>query len=536
MDLTNVGNMNGFYSRQYSASDLRRLAQLNDQNTMMGMMGPGSMGDAGIIGGQTLDEIITLNTKEIQRRRSYQQHYGLPRSTPDMELDPRRSSMLEFGSGSSNELEGFQFDPSPVPINHSVPRGGIAQRRLESQQARRRESGDSLVLNTQFQDLGNGFNAISQSPVYQQPLNPAEPLDLDVAGTYAPQNIGLDIGFSAAGLDSDGTGDVMHMSMYSQPNFASTLSTSPIRQHIPAALRGQTQDSGTGALLKGEEQDLMDRMPNMNMSDPLHGVQNGLIPRNDSLQGPGMAGPVQDVTDFTQTSNLQQNDKLEASNFTKHTFSTADTPHPNHPNVPQYRNAYSSSGFDMLGVLMRVATRPNPQINIGAVDMSCAFVVCDVTQHDLPIVYCSDIFERLTGYTKHEILGRNCRFLQAPDGKVQSGVKRKYVDDQAVLHLKNMTAQLQEAQISVINYRKGGQPFMNLLTIIPIRYDSDEMKYFVGFQVDLVEQPTSITNKNPGELSCLNKNYQLRSLCRRRLVCHKLSAWAPSAICFQHPR
>lgn len=89
---------------------------------------------------------------------------------------------------------------------------------------------------------------------------------------------------------------------------------------------------------------------------------------------------------------------------------------------------------------MRVATRPHPEINIGPVDLSCAFVVCDLDKYDLPIVYCSEMFERLTGYTKHEILGRNCRFLQAPDGKVQSGIKRKYVDDNSVLYLKNQIA------------------------------------------------------------------------------------------------
>ena len=129
----------------------------------------------------------------------------------------------------------------------------------------------------------------------------------------------------------------------------------------------------------------------------------------------------------------------------------------------KYQNAYSSSGFDMLGVLMRVATRPNPQINIGPVDLSCAFVVCDIEKHDLPIVYCSDMFERLTGYTRYEILGRNCRFLQAPDGKVQSGVKRKYVDDQSVLYLKNQISKRNEGQLSLINYRKRGQPFMKFI-------------------------------------------------------------------------
>lgn len=165
----------------------------------------------------------------------------------------------------------------------------------------------------------------------------------------------------------------------------------------------------------------------------------------------------------------------------------------------QFKNVYSSTGFDMLGVIMRVATRPKPEINIGSVDLSCAFVVCDADKDDFPIVYCSENFERLTGYTRHMILGRNCRFLQSPDGKVEAGAKRKYVDDDSVLYLKNMINTRKEAQISLINYRRGGQPFMNLLTMIPITWDDSEVvKFFVGFQVDLVEQPNSVTNKNPG--------------------------------------
>jgi PAS domain S-box-containing protein len=158
---------------------------------------------------------------------------------------------------------------------------------------------------------------------------------------------------------------------------------------------------------------------------------------------------------------------------------------------------------------MQIGSRPNPEINIGAVDLSCAFVVCDLNQHDLPIVYCSDVFERLTGYTKHEIFGRNCRFLQAPDGKVQAGIKRKYVDDSSVLLLKNRINKRTEVQVSLINYRKGGQPFMNLLTMIPIKWDTEEYRYYVGFQVDLVEQPNSVTSRNPGMDGLINLSISL---------------------------
>jgi PAS domain-containing protein len=81
---------------------------------------------------------------------------------------------------------------------------------------------------------------------------------------------------------------------------------------------------------------------------------------------------------------------------------------------------------------------------------------------------------------------------------VQAGIKRKYVDNSSVLKLKNKLNRRAEVQLSIINYRKGGQPFMNLLTMIPVTWDTDEFKYYVGFQVDLVEQPSSVQAKNPG--------------------------------------
>ena len=119
----------------------------------------------------------------------------------------------------------------------------------------------------------------------------------------------------------------------------------------------------------------------------------------------------------------------------------------------------------------------------------------------MPIVYCSDIFERFTGYSNTDILGKNCRFLQAPDGRVQPGVRRKYVDDSSVFALKSKISRREEIQMGLINYRKGGQPFMNLLTMIPVGWDNElEFRYYVGFQVDVVEQPHSVSGRNSGAL------------------------------------
>lgn len=146
-------------------------------------------------------------------------------------------------------------------------------------------------------------------------------------------------------------------------------------------------------------------------------------------------------------------------------------------------------------------SRPDPKINIGAVDLSCAFVLCDITQDDDPIVYVSEAFGRLTGYSDDELIGKNCRFLQSPDGKVQPGATRKFVDSSAAFQLRSTVEDRTEVQVSIINYRKGGQPFMNLVTMVPIRWDSDEYRYYVGFQVDLVEKPDAVTKRNPSMFS-----------------------------------
>ncbi|KAG1147567.1 hypothetical protein G6F37_005056 [Rhizopus arrhizus] len=164
----------------------------------------------------------------------------------------------------------------------------------------------------------------------------------------------------------------------------------------------------------------------------------------------------------------------------------------NNDNEARYTGMYANTGFDMLSILSRLANRPNPQIDLGPVDLSCSFVVVDARQYDFPLVYASPMFERLTGYAPSEVIGRNCRLLQAPDGNVAMGSRRKYTDNTTVYHIKTHIVQGKESQSSIINYRKTGQPFVNLLTVIPITWESDEIDYFVGLQVDLVEQPNAI--------------------------------------------
>lgn len=174
---------------------------------------------------------------------------------------------------------------------------------------------------------------------------------------------------------------------------------------------------------------------------------------------------------------------------------------------------YSATGFDLLSVLARVATRPNPRVPLGPVDMSCSFVVTDTRRHDHPIIYCSPNFLELTGYSESEILGRNCRFLQSPCGLThgQRGAvlgpgdpRPDAATSSAAWHLKKCLDADKEVQVVITNYKKDGTPFTNHVTIIPVpggvsgavgEGEENDVVFQVGFQVDLTEQPSMILEK-----------------------------------------
>lgn len=146
-----------------------------------------------------------------------------------------------------------------------------------------------------------------------------------------------------------------------------------------------------------------------------------------------------------------------------------------------YPGLYAPSGFDMMSILVRVMSRPNPIVELGPIDASCALIMCDLQQHDCPIVYASDPFMELTGYSQSEAIGRNCRFLQAPGGKVRPKSTRKYVDKDLIKKMRRAVEINNEISVEVTNFKKNGQKFVNLLTMIPVCWESPTPRYSVGF-------------------------------------------------------
>lgn len=106
------------------------------------------------------------------------------------------------------------------------------------------------------------------------------------------------------------------------------------------------------------------------------------------------------------------------------------------------------------------------------------FVISDPTLPDCPIVFSSDAFLELTGYRREEVLGRNCRFLQGED-----------TDRGTVEELKKAIKQGDEITVRLLNYKKNGKPFWNLLTVAPIKDSEGKPRFLVGIQVDVTEVP-----------------------------------------------
>lgn len=46
--------------------------------------------------------------------------------------------------------------------------------------------------------------------------------------------------------------------------------------------------------------------------------------------------------------------------------------------------------------------------------------IADPNLPDCPLMYVNEAFCNMTGYTREEIIGRNCRFLQGPDTDASS--------------------------------------------------------------------------------------------------------------------
>ncbi|CAN6454110.1 unnamed protein product [Victoria cruziana] len=112
------------------------------------------------------------------------------------------------------------------------------------------------------------------------------------------------------------------------------------------------------------------------------------------------------------------------------------------------------------------------------------FVITDPRLPDNPIIFASDSFLELTEYTREEILGRNCRFLQGPE-----------TDQDAVSKIRDAIREQREATVQLINYTKSGKKFWNLFHLQPMRDQKGALQYFIGVQLDGSDHVQPLQNR-----------------------------------------
>ena len=103
-------------------------------------------------------------------------------------------------------------------------------------------------------------------------------------------------------------------------------------------------------------------------------------------------------------------------------------------------------------------------------------VISDAALPDTPVIYANEGFERLTGYSREDIRGKNCRLLQGDA-----------TDPATVTEIRKALRQGKECNVDILNYRKNGSHFWNRLSITPLRDASGAIVNFVGVQFDITE-------------------------------------------------
>lgn len=142
-----------------------------------------------------------------------------------------------------------------------------------------------------------------------------------------------------------------------------------------------------------------------------------------------------------------------------------------------------SLGEDVIYVIARVITRrkaSEQQLKLleRSVESSTnGVLIVDAQSSDLPLVYVNAAFERITGYSRSQALGRNCRFLQGAE-----------TDPATVKQLKVGVTEQREVHVVIRNYRHDGTVFWNDLHISPVRDENGQVTHFVGVQNDISEQ------------------------------------------------
>jgi diguanylate cyclase (GGDEF)-like protein/PAS domain S-box-containing protein len=149
-----------------------------------------------------------------------------------------------------------------------------------------------------------------------------------------------------------------------------------------------------------------------------------------------------------------------------------------------------SSLADQLRVLRQAISESRDGISIA-----------DARQPDCPLIFVNPAFERMTGYSFEEVVGRNCRYLQGSDK-----------DQQGLAVLRAALRHGEPCVVVVRNYRKDGTLFHNELSISPVHDASGTLTHYMGIQKDVTARITLEAELEQRNVELRTANDRLRAL------------------------
>ncbi|MFC1530339.1 SpoIIE family protein phosphatase [Gemmatimonadota bacterium] len=123
--------------------------------------------------------------------------------------------------------------------------------------------------------------------------------------------------------------------------------------------------------------------------------------------------------------------------------------------------------------------------------------ISDVRLPDNPLIYANRGFEEITGYSREESIGRNCRFLQGSD-----------TEEESLNEIRSAIAGERPCVVELLNYRKDGTPFWNRLSLTPLKDETGLVTHFIGVQSD-------VTRRRLAEDALQEANKRLESINQR---------------------
>ena len=147
-----------------------------------------------------------------------------------------------------------------------------------------------------------------------------------------------------------------------------------------------------------------------------------------------------------------------------------DSDDPSQPRRGAYTPLPMPSGFGPVKTLME----PDYRLMSALSGSQQNFAISDPSLPDNPIVYVSQGFLDLTGYTLDQVLGRNCRFLQGPG-----------TDQAAVDVIRRGVREGTDTSVCLLNYKADGTPFWNQFFVAALRDAENNVVNFVGVQCEV---------------------------------------------------